>query len=242
MLTVRYDLAEVAAGDRVLDLGCGFGRHGYEAARRGADVVSVDYSELELKAVRATFGHMHDEQEVSFERCQGTVRADAVVLPFSDWSFDRVIASEVLEHIDNDVEAVRELARVLRPGGTLAVTVPAFGPERLCWALSDGYHAPAVDGGHVRIYTRTELCNRMRMSGLTPFASHRTHALHSPYWWLRCAVGPTNEGHPAVRRYRELLEWEITERPRSMALAERVLAPVLGKSLVVYARKIGSRP
>jgi ubiquinone/menaquinone biosynthesis C-methylase UbiE len=237
MLTVRYEVAEVQAGDRVLDLGCGFGRHGYEAARRGANVVSVDYAEQELKAVRATFWHMHDAGELSFERCQGTTRADAVQLPFADHSFDRVIASEVLEHVDNDAGALRELARVLRPGGTLAVTAPAFGPERVCWALSADYHAPAVEGGHVRIYTRAELRNQMIRAGLAPYAAHRTHALHSPYWWLRCAVGPTNENHAAVRRYRQLLEWEITARPRSLATVERALAPVLGKSMVVYARK-----
>ncbi|MCU1346717.1 MAG: putative methyltransferase [Acidimicrobiia bacterium] len=237
MLTVRYDVAEVGAGDRVLDLGCGFGRHGYEAARRGANVVSVDYAEQELKAVRTTFWHLHDQGEMSFERCQGTTRADAVQLPFAGGSFDRVIASEVLEHVDNDAGAMTELARVLRPGGTLAVTVPAFGPERICWALSSDYHAPAVAGGHVRIYTAVELRNRMKIAGLTPYASHRTHALHSPYWWLRCAVGPTNEEHPVVRRYRALLEWEITQRPRSLAAVERLLAPVLGKSTVVYARK-----
>ena len=46
---------------------------------------------------------------------------------------------------------------MLKPGGTLAVTVPAWLPEQVCWALSDEYHAPFVEGGHVRIYTEAEL-------------------------------------------------------------------------------------
>src|SRR3712207_8881866 len=51
-----------------------------------------------------------------------------------DASVDRVIASEVLEHIPDDARAMAEIARVLKPGGTVAVTVPRFGPERVCWA------------------------------------------------------------------------------------------------------------
>ena len=59
----------------------------------------------------------------------------------------------------DDGAAIGELARVLRPGGTLAVTVPACLAERICWALSDEYHAPFVEGGHVRIY-RESGCGR----------------------------------------------------------------------------------
>ena len=73
-------------------------------------------------------------------------------MPFPDGAFDRVIAAEVLEHIPADQAAMAEIARVLRPGGLLAVTVPAWLPERICWRLSDDYHN--VPGGHVRIFTR----------------------------------------------------------------------------------------
>ena len=62
------------------------------------------------------------------------------------------MASEVLEHIPDDVTAMAEIARVLKPGGRVAVTVPRYGPERICWALSDEYHAN--EGGHIRIYRR----------------------------------------------------------------------------------------
>jgi SAM-dependent methyltransferase len=237
MLTVRYDTLGLRPGERVLDLGAGFGRHSFEVARRGATVVALDLAQGELVSVRNTFGAMQAAGEVTAESYAGGVRADATRLPFGDASFDRVIASEVLEHVDDDAAAMRELARVLRPGGVLAATVPAFLPERICWALSDDYHAPVAQGGHVRIYTEAELRVRMRRAGLRPGPSHRAHALHSPYWWLRCAVGVGNETNPAVTAYRKVLEWDIVKAPRATRLAERVLDPVLGKSLVVYAAK-----
>jgi ubiquinone/menaquinone biosynthesis C-methylase UbiE len=165
------------------------------------------------------------------------VQGDALGLPFADGAFDRVIAAEVLEHIDDDTAALRELVRVLRPGGTMAVTVPSFGPERVCWALSDEYHAPFVPGGHVRIYRQRELRAKLTTAGLVPRFAHRAHALHSPYWWLRCAVGPTNDDHRAVATYRRFLEWDITTAPTATRWADRALNPVLGKSLVVYATK-----
>jgi hypothetical protein len=165
------------------------------------------------------------------------VQGDATRLPFGDGAFDRVIASEVLEHIPDDGAALTELARVLRPGGTMAVTVPAYVPERICWALSEEYHAPYVEGGHVRIYREWELRARMRDAGLTPGFAHHAHSLHSPYWWLRCAVGPTNDDNPAVTAYRRFLEWDIMSAPPVTRWADRVLNPLLGKSLVVYASK-----
>ena len=77
----------------------------------------------------------------------------------------------------------------------------------------------------------------MRDAGLIPGGSHRAHALHAPYWWLRCAVGPTNDTNPAVKAYTKLLEWDIVAAPPLTRLTEKALNPVLGKSLVVYAAK-----
>jgi SAM-dependent methyltransferase len=239
MLTVRYQRLGLSPGDVLLDLGCGFGRHAYEAARRGARVIAFDYAEAELKEVRNTFGAMATAREVGAASLAGAVQGDGTLLPFADGAFDRIIASEVLEHIDDDRAALDELARVLRPGGTIAVTVPAWLPERVCWRLSDEYHAPFVEGGHVRIYRAADVRGRLRAAGLEPTSSHRAHALHSPYWWVRCAVGPADDTHRAVAAYRKVLEWDIVKAPRTTRWTERALNPVLGKSLVVYARKPG---
>jgi len=237
VLTVRYEKLGLRAGDLFLDAGAGFGRHAFEAARLGARVVALDYAADEVLGTRATFEGMVDAGEITIDRYVGVLRGDATKLPFADGSFDRVVTSEVLEHIQDDVAAIRELVRVLKPGGSLGVTVPSWWPEKINWMLSDEYHAPKSVGGHVRIYSRTELQAKLRAAGLEVDGYHRAHALHSPYWWLKCAVGPHNDDHPAVAKYRTFLEWDIIEQPRSTRVAERVLSPVLGKSSVHYATK-----
>jgi SAM-dependent methyltransferase len=156
-------------------------------------------------------------------------------MPFGDGMFDRVIAAEVLEHILDDQRAMNELARVLRPGGLAAITVPAFLPERICWALSSDYHD--TPGGHVRIYTRVELEAKLARAGLTALWHHHAHGLHSPYWWLKCAVGVHNDKHRLASAYHKLLVWDIMRKPAATRLAEQALNPLIGKSLVVYAVK-----
>lgn len=236
MLTVEYGRLGVQQGDRLLDLGCGFGRHAYQAARLGAQVVAFDFGADEVRNVQDTFGAMAVAGELDpVESRVGAVRGDALALPFPDASFDRVIASEILEHIPDDVQAMAELARVLRPGGTMAITVPRAGPEFVNWSLSDEYHN--VPGGHVRIYRRSQLIGRLEGTGMRPVGSHHAHGLHAPYWWLKCLVGTKNDSHPAVSAYHRLLVWDIEKAPLVTRTAERVLNPLVGKSLVVYLVK-----
>ena len=227
MLTVDYDRLGLRAGERLLDLGCGAGRHAYEAVRRGARVTALDADAAEVKDVAAMLEALEDDG--------AAVNGDALNLPFPDGAFDRVIAAEVLEHIPADRRAMAELARVLRPGGTMAVTVPRWGPELVNWALSDEYHQ--VEGGHIRIYRRGALEERLRGAGLVVKGHHHAHALHSPYWWLRCAVGVTDDRHPLVRAYHRVLVWDIEKAPLPTRLADRALNPFIGKSMVVYSEK-----
>ena len=173
MLTVRFDTLGLVPGDLVLDAGAGFGRHAYEVARRGGRIVALDYADDEVRTTRATFGAMLAEGQITVDSYVGALRGDATRLPFPDDTFDRVITSEVLEHIQDDVSAIAELVRVLRPGGSFACTVPSWWPEKVNWKLSDEYHAPKAVGGHVRIYSQTELTAKLRAAGLDVRGTHR---------------------------------------------------------------------
>lgn len=237
MLTIRFNRLGLRPGDKFLDAGAGFGRHAFEAARQGATVFALDYATDEVVMTRNTFGAMLEAKEITDQAYGGVLRGDATKLPFEDNTFDCVVTSEVLEHIQDDVSVLSELHRILKPGGSLGVTVPTWWPEKINWMLSDEYHAPKSVGGHVRIYSATELKAKLRSAGLEVTDSHHAHALHSPYWWLKCAVGPRNNDHSLVKKYREFLEWDIMTHPRSMQIAERALSPLMGKSFVVYSRK-----
>ena len=232
MLTVDFDRLGVRSGSRLLDLGSGPGRHAFEAFRRGAHVVCADLLHAHLVRATATLTAMAEAGEAPADASYGAATADALSLPFADGAFDHVIAAEVLEHIPADLCAMREIARVLRPGGTAAVSVPRWFPERVCWALSTPYHDRP--GGHVRIYRDRELRRRLAAAGLRVTGADHVHALHAPYWWLRCLVGPDDDRAWPVRQYHRFLVWDIVRRPRAVRLAERALDPFLGKSLVVY--------
>lgn len=245
MLTVNFDRLGLKAGERVLDMGCGAGRHAFEMYRRGADVVAFDQDVDELENVRNLFVAMKEAGEVPAGAEADVKEGDALALPFADGEFDRIVAAEILEHIWNDVDAIKELVRVLRPGGTLAISVPRWLPEVVNWKLSDEYHnAP---GGHIRIYTDHELIDKVTKAGspndgapgeaMVFTGKDHAHGLHTPYWWIKCAVGVNNDEHPFAKAYHKLLVWEIMKQPKALQLAGKVLDPMIGKSMVLYFTK-----
>lgn len=235
MLTVDFDRLGIGSGTKVIDVGAGAGRHSFEAYRRGADVIAFDQDKEELENVATMFEAMAEAGEAPDGARAEAVAGDALALPYPDGTFDVVIASEILEHVPADEAAIAELVRVLKPGGKLAVTVPRWLPERLCWLLSDEYHAN--EGGHIRIYKADELRSKVTARGLTFRHSHHAHALHSPYWWIKCAVGVEKTKHPAVTAYHRLLVWDMMSAPTLTRTAEAALNPLIGKSVALYFDK-----
>ena len=235
MLTVDFDRLGVKAGDQAIDIGAGAGRHSFELYRRGADVIAFDQNAADMAEVATMFGAMELAGEVPAGARARTEVGDALNLPFDDDSFDVVLISEVLEHVPEDARAIAELTRILKPGGVAAVTVPRAFPERICWALSDAYHE--VEGGHIRIYRADELADKLAAAGLDVTGTDHAHALHAPYWWLKCAVGVDNNDNPLTKAYHQLLVWDLMKGPWLTRTAEKVLNPVLGKSVVFYLHK-----
>ena len=236
MQTVNFDHIPLERGDRVLDLGCGEGRHviaAYLAAE--VDAIGVDLSLADLKNAQVKAEDFLTDSAGEDQRSLGLASADALRLPFADNSFDKVICSEVLEHIPDYRAALTEIRRVLKPGGLLCASVPRRWPEKICWALSDAYHQ--VPGGHLRIFRARELRGNIESLGFKHYHRHWAHALHAPFWWLKCLFWNTQDSNWLVRQYHRLLVWDLMERPALTRIVERCLNPVVGKSVVLYFRK-----
>lgn len=239
MLTVRLEDIDLAPGQRVLDLGCGRGRHMHALYWHDTplNVVGLDLSHGEVKAALDGFFDLPPPDPVSDKRSAVVLAGDAAQLPFPDASFDRIICSEVLEHVPDPDAVLAEISRILKPDGLFIASVPRYWPERICWALSTDYHN--TPGGHVRIFRSDALRRSVEKQGFRRFARHWAHGLHSPYWWLQCALWSRKDESRRVGLYRKFLEWDLLQRPWLTRGLEWLLNPLMGKSVVMYFRKTG---
>ncbi|HRV16117.1 MAG TPA: class I SAM-dependent methyltransferase, partial [Spirochaetota bacterium] len=203
MLTVDFDLLAVKDNNIALDAGCGLGRHSFEFVSRGANVFSMDMDMDCVRRTRFTLVYMRDNGQAK----QGThfqvLLGNALKLPFRDNTFDRVICAEVMEHVPDDNQACHELARVLKPGGLIAITVPTYISEMIYDILTYEYFTSP--GGHIRKYVPKKLAAIMENNGLKIYAVDFRHSFHTIYWLIRCVVGLHLEDQLMTRHYRNFL-------------------------------------
>lgn len=208
----------VAPGARALDVGSGTGSNlrllaelGFSGAR------GLDPSDTAIRWCR--------------EKGLGPVeKGDLCHLPFAGESFDVVLATDVLEHVHDEARAVAELSRVLRPGGLLLVTVPAF---RSLWGLQDEV------SHHLRRYRREELVTRLCDGGLEVVKSfYFNYLLFAPIWlarrlmdWLRIELESENQVNTPLLN--SVLERIFALDVRSAPL----LRPAFGASILATARR-----
>ncbi|MBU8910288.1 MAG: class I SAM-dependent methyltransferase [Desulfobacterales bacterium] len=235
MITIDFNRLGIHSDDRILDIGCGEGRHIIKACQQNKTMcVGADFGFKNL---------IETKKKLAFHKafddfcCKSVDLScmDVTKLPFKNSSFDIVICSEVLEHIPDDKRALSELVRILKPGKILAVSVPRFWPEKICWLLSDEYFNANM--GHVRIYKKSSLIKIIESSGVTYFSSHYAHSIHTPFWWLKCLVGPNRTDSKLVNLYHKLLVWDLMKKPKLTTFTDKLLNPVMGKSLVLYFKK-----
>ena len=231
--TIDFSRLKLSNGDRILDLGCGEGRHAISAYLiENVDSVGVDMSAKDLRTTRERFAQFNEPDNLKKSLLISVANAES--LPFENGTFDKVICSEVLEHIHSYKKVISEIYRVLKTDGIAAISVPRFFPEWICWQLSTAYHE--VEGGHVRIFLAHKLRNEIESTGLICFYKHHAHSLHVPYWWLKCMFW-REEGVPNARIvdwYQKFLEWDLMKQPLVTQWADRLLNPFLGKSVIMY--------
>lgn len=233
MLTINYKLLNFADDDTFLDVGCGEGRHVIHACLEHNILgIGVDISSRDLKTARERFFPFTEFNLHSQFFLQQT---DATRLPFLDNSFDKIICSEVLEHIENYSGVLSEIYRVLKPNGVLAVSVPRAWPEKICWQLSSAYHQ--VEGGHIRIFNASKLRNEIESLSFEFTHRYWAHALHSPFWWLKCLWWNSQDNSRIIKIYHRLLVWDLMRKPWITQTLEKILNPILGKSVVMHFRK-----
>lgn len=234
MQTVDYKYFKLEKGDRVLDLGCGEGRHVISAyLEEDIEAIGVDLSVEDLTTTKeksAPFVRVENE-----DKYFALASANALHLPFADHSFDKVICSEVLEHIPDYEGALKEIQRILKPGGLFCASVPRFWPEWVCWHYSDDYHENI--GGHQRIFLEQQLRRKIENNGFTFYHRHWAHALHSPYWMMQCKDWDNRDNNRMVQAYHKMLVWDMMKKPWITRTAEKMLNPALGKSVVMYFEK-----
>ena len=235
MVTVEFDRLALKPGFKILDIGCGSGRHTSAAYQcPNATVIGVDLNFDDLSEARGRL-QLHDRLGEHGGGIWALSAADILNLPFKDQYFDLVICSEVLEHILSYRAAIREIVRVLQPGSNLVVSVPRYWPERICWFLSPTY--ADSNGGHVRIFKQEQLISALASAGVSMWAYHFAHSLHTPFWWLKCLVGPDRKDALTVNLYHRFLVWDMMKKPQLTGWLEKLLNPLMGKSIVFYLRK-----
>ena len=233
MNTIQYKKLNLESNQLILDMGCGEGRHSIGALlETPANVIGLDLSVQDLKIAKHRLNDF-DLSDINTFCTFGVGNINDI--PIQSASLDAVMCSEVLEHVDSPEESIHELVRVLKPGGVMALSVPRYLPELICWKLSKEYSQ--TPGGHVRIFRHRQLKDLAVNAGLEYQSFHWAHGLHSPYWWLQCMFWKTKETSYIVNLYHKLLVWYLMKKPLLTKIFESILQPLIGKSLVMYFKK-----
>jgi SAM-dependent methyltransferase len=231
LLTVDLARLDVQPGQLVLDAGCGEGRHCFGCLERGARVVGLD---LDFESLRLPARRLR-ERAGELDSLGAMNQGNTFHLPYRTGTFDRIICSEVMEHVHDYRGAARELARVTRPGGKLAITIPTTTSENIYLRLGDDYFESP--GGHIRIFKPRQLAQGLASAGLRTLGVGFAHGFHTPYWVLRSIMHlPDADESRLVQLYRKFLI-HIVGSPLMDGIEKQVLNYICPKSLILYAEK-----
>jgi SAM-dependent methyltransferase len=210
----------IPSGSRILDIGTSSGTNLRMLREMGfSDVTGLDSS---TEAIR-----------FCVENGLGTVQlGDINAMPFADRTFSLVLATDIIEHVDDDVGALAEVARILKPGHHALITVPAF---PILWGFQDDVSL------HKRRYRMAPLLERIRAAGLEPQARyHFNYLLFGSIWsarqimkvWRHRFGSESEVNSPLMNRVLStIFNLDVMTAPR--------VRPPFGVSILVVARKPG---
>ena len=230
MLTFDFNRININPEGTMLDLGCGEGRHIFGLMEKFPDLKCIGL-DPHIESLEKAFEGLKFLESISNSKTN-FLSGSAYSLPFSDDSFDLVVCSEVLEHLHDYKDAIKEINRVLKPGGQFLASVPAEFPEKICWLLSEAYQKQP--GGHLRIFKKNELIKEVAEHNFSFESSQRFHSIHSAYWWLRCLFWKSQESNIIIKGYKKILERHILKKPFFLDLIDKIFNPILGKSIAFY--------
>ena len=233
MLTFNLTKYSLNESGTMLDVGCGEGRHIFGIMQNYPEMKCIGLDMDDDSLVKAEEGYEFFES-ISNAGAK-FLKGSAYSLPFQNNSLDLIVCSEVLEHLHQYNDAVKEIHRVLKPGGKFYASVPASWPEKICWALSKDYQNQP--GGHLRIFNQSKLVSEISEAGFKFLSSDRFHSIHAPYWWLRCFFWNTQDSNIIVKLYKKILERHILKRPFLLDCIDKIFNPFMGKSFSMYFEK-----
>jgi SAM-dependent methyltransferase len=204
----------------ILDIGTSSGTNLRMLREMGfSDVTGLDFSE---EAIR-----------FCVQNGLGTVRrGDITAMPFSDQTFSLVLATDIIEHVDDDARALTEVARVLQPGRSALITVPAF---PALWGFQDDVSL------HKRRYRMAPLLERVRAAGLEPREHfHFNYLLFGPIWSVRQIMKVWRHSYRSESELNSPLANRVLSKIFNLdVLTAPRLGPPFGVSILVVARKPG---
>jgi len=234
MITVEPELLGIKDGDITLDAGCGNGRHSWEVCNKNhSQIIAFDIDTVCVKKNKYMLDSLREQKGI--EGNYHLLTANVTKLPFKDGAFNKIICSEVLEHIPEDKSAVEELIRVLNKDGAIGISVPHYLAESICWKLSKDYYG--FPGGHIRKYKTRELLDLVKGAGLSVYTIRHKHAFHSFYWVMRCVFGVKKEDATIPFLYNRFLEWDLRTNHRFFRWLEGLLNHLCPKSVAIYAKR-----
>ena len=230
----KHETAELIEGfkilpeDVVLDVGCGDSPFLHFCAMQGADVIFAD---IDAQKVAAMTKILKD----SPARSVTALVSDACSLPMKDASVSKVIAMEIMEHVDDTGVLLKELIRVGKPGAQYLITVP----DPVAETVQKDFLPPGSfeKPNHVRVIGRQEFEQLVTDAGLV-VEQHKYYGFYWSIWWLffwACKQDFCPPWHPLLESWTQT--WKHLLETEQGPMIKRVLDNFMPKSQAIIARK-----